>query len=268
MELLQLKCPNCGANLENEDELESFYCKYCGTKIILANQQPSAIKAKAKIAVTNKLIEQRRYEMEREDRNRNIERAEKEKEQERSERSNLKVLFICVVLLIICMIGLDIIQKEEEKKHIEKVEYLQTLENEIAEAIKNEDFDTATILTNKLYCDDGYSTKETEAWDNKRRGFLQIIEQKRREVDLRNPDNIIITETYSSLLGKKYKEIVDYFSALGFTDISTQQSTEPAGLFKNRKNTVEHIVIGGKTEFYSGDYFHKDTKIIIYYYTK
>lgn len=35
MELKTLSCPNCGANLEIEDGIDTFFCKYCGYKIIL-----------------------------------------------------------------------------------------------------------------------------------------------------------------------------------------------------------------------------------------
>lgn len=30
MELKSLFCPNCGASLEVEDGLDTFFCKYCG----------------------------------------------------------------------------------------------------------------------------------------------------------------------------------------------------------------------------------------------
>ena len=33
MKTYMLKCPHCGANLDVDDELSEFYCKFCGTKI-------------------------------------------------------------------------------------------------------------------------------------------------------------------------------------------------------------------------------------------
>lgn len=35
MKLYSLKCPHCGGNLEIEEDLETFFCKYCGAKIVM-----------------------------------------------------------------------------------------------------------------------------------------------------------------------------------------------------------------------------------------
>ena len=69
-----MKCPNCGADLDVEDGIDSFFCKYCGTKIVLDGQSDAAIKAKATVKVADKDVElrekryaQKRYEMEKEE---------------------------------------------------------------------------------------------------------------------------------------------------------------------------------------------------------
>ena len=49
MEVHQLKCPNCNANLEVENGLDTFYCNYCGTKLIVDHQSDSMIRAKVDI---------------------------------------------------------------------------------------------------------------------------------------------------------------------------------------------------------------------------
>lgn len=41
-----LKCPNCGAPIEIENDLDVFFCKYCGYKIILEGQTDAVINAK------------------------------------------------------------------------------------------------------------------------------------------------------------------------------------------------------------------------------
>jgi DNA-directed RNA polymerase subunit RPC12/RpoP len=68
MKFHQLKCPNCGAELEIEDELDVFFCKYCGTKIIVEGRSDTAIKAKADITLAEKEIERQRQEHEHEER--------------------------------------------------------------------------------------------------------------------------------------------------------------------------------------------------------
>ena len=71
----------------------------------------------------------------------------------------------------------------------------------------------------------------------------------------------------SSFEGEKYTDVVDKLKELGFTNITTQVSSESPGFF-DKCDTVEHILAGGKTEFSAEDYFNKDTPIIIYYYSK
>lgn len=59
MNMIQLKCPNCGADLEVEDGLDSFFCKYCGTKIVLEDQSPAAYTAKTVKHIADRLLDQR-----------------------------------------------------------------------------------------------------------------------------------------------------------------------------------------------------------------
>ena len=36
MQVIHLQCPSCGNNLEVEDGLETFFCQYCGHRIVLS----------------------------------------------------------------------------------------------------------------------------------------------------------------------------------------------------------------------------------------
>lgn len=49
MQVVQLKCPSCGNSLEVEDGLETFFCQYCGHRIILSEQSEHIVKAKVDI---------------------------------------------------------------------------------------------------------------------------------------------------------------------------------------------------------------------------
>ena len=42
-------CPQCGASLEIEDGIDSFFCKFCGGKVVLTNQNAETLKAKTAI---------------------------------------------------------------------------------------------------------------------------------------------------------------------------------------------------------------------------
>lgn len=62
MNLIQLKCPNCNADLEIEDELDTCFCKYCGTKIRMPETNRAMIRAKTKLKMADKKLELRKEE--------------------------------------------------------------------------------------------------------------------------------------------------------------------------------------------------------------
>ena len=39
MNIISLNCPKCGAALEISDEIDVFYCTYCGQKIVTNDKQ-------------------------------------------------------------------------------------------------------------------------------------------------------------------------------------------------------------------------------------
>ena len=49
MKTIKLICPYCGAPLSIENGLDSFYCQYCGGKILLTGQDESTINAKVQL---------------------------------------------------------------------------------------------------------------------------------------------------------------------------------------------------------------------------
>ena len=52
---------------------------------------------------------------------------------------------------------------------------------------------------------------------------------------------------------------------MGFENIETID-LDDAGWFKNKKDTVKMVSIGGKTNFSSSDYFSKTDQVIISYH--
>ena len=49
MEYKVLQCPNCGATLSIEDGLDTFFCQYCGTKVVLEGQSDAAYEARTRV---------------------------------------------------------------------------------------------------------------------------------------------------------------------------------------------------------------------------
>ena len=66
--LIKLQCPNCSANLEVRDDAKFCFCTYCGTKIMLANENEHIYRivdeARIKEVELNHDLELRRMERE------------------------------------------------------------------------------------------------------------------------------------------------------------------------------------------------------------
>ena len=262
MQLIKMKCNNCDAQLDVDLDNLQAYCPYCGQKLMMDFDQLAwvlAEKEKTKRAAEREAHQTVRTQMAYEHESR-----EKEKDWKKKVIGAIGMVLVCFFVFYYMPQHMF---DSDEKKHDQKVEYLQQLELEIEADIKAEDYDSALIKANKLYCDDHWSSEQTAAWDAKREAFIKIIEEKKREKDLKDPSNIFMPAASSSFKGKKYADVVDQLKGLGFTNVSTQVASEAPGLF-DKKDTVEHILIGGKTEFTTEDYFNKDTPIIIYYYSK
>ena len=96
MELIQLKCPNCQATLETEDTLDTIFCKYCGTRIVVADQSKDIIEAKTKLKMADKQLE-----MEKEHHRQEMEK--KEFENKQTNQAIFGLLALVVVSLIMLL---------------------------------------------------------------------------------------------------------------------------------------------------------------------
>ena len=59
MNLVHLRCPDCGAELEVDSSREFCFCQYCGTKIIFEDQNASVRRTKARLKTIDKFLDQR-----------------------------------------------------------------------------------------------------------------------------------------------------------------------------------------------------------------
>ncbi len=181
----------------------------------------------------------------------------------RSKNSDQDSIFPMLLLILIPMLIFGFFYL----RHNQKVSQLEQLEIEIEEAMQAKDYDLAELKINRLHLDDNYSKDESAAWDAKREALLELIAERKHEDDLADPNKIFMPADSTFFTGKQYADVVDQLSALGFTNISTQVASKSPGLF-HRKGAVEHLLVGGRTEFAAEECFDKNTPIIIYYYSK
>jgi hypothetical protein len=264
MKLNKFECPICGGSLTEGKEFGSYHCDYCRKTFIPNHTNDTFYKSKVRWKemdhverMYDKAIDQEKYVLTHES-----------NETTKDWRRNTLFPIVFFVLLYAALIAYAHYNAyAPEKRHDNKVSELHEIEMQIEEAISNGDYNTALLKANQLYCDD-YSSTDKKAWDEKRNTYIQIIETYIHDEEINNPNNIFMPTSSKEFKGMNYNEVIDQLSALGFTNILVQPASENAGWLRHKKDTVEHILIDGKTEFTNEDYFDKDSQIIIYYYSK
>lgn len=170
MELKSLHCPNCGAILDVEDGLDTFFCKYCGHKILLEGQSKAAYEAKVRV---NHMEHEERMQ----DKQDSHERFQMEFEQ-KDQRKTLLIVFsifgaIIALCLIISLFGNAGVKRQERE--------LQAIVDQIMIDIENEDFAEAYVKANSLYWDDSWTSKGEEKWDATRKEIIKQIEEAEKK---------------------------------------------------------------------------------------
>ena len=266
MKFIKMKCNNCNAPLNVDLDNLQAYCPYCGQKLMMDFNQLAwvlAEKEKTKRAVDREAHQTARTKMAYE-----YESKEKDKAWKKKVVATCGTAIVCIFLFFFVFYYMpEHLFDSDEKKHDQKVAYLQQLETDMEADIKSGDYDSALLKANRLYCDDHWSSEQTATWDEKRKAYISIIEDRKREKDLQDPSNIFMPASSDSFKGKKLMDVVDQLKGIGFTNITTQIASESPGLF-DKQDTVEHILVGGRTAFTAEDYFNINTPIIIYFYSK
>ena len=170
MELKVLSCPNCNASLEVEDGLDTFFCKYCGCKILLQGQGEAAYDAKVRV----KHMEHKERLQERRDAQERYRMEFKQKDEWRT----LTIVFgifgaIIAMCLIISAVGNSGAKKQEQE--------LQAIVDQIMIDIENEDFAAAYVKANSLYWDDSWTSEGEDKWDATRKEIINQIEEAEKK---------------------------------------------------------------------------------------
>lgn len=168
-----LKCPNCDGELTVEDGLDTFFCKYCGYKIMLEGQSDAAYRAKTRIKgmehderMADKKYAHERYKIE-----------QSEKKEHSKTKMTILIAAVCIIGYIVIFVGCF---GSAEKKSIQQEKELQALVKEIMVDIENKDFDTAYIKAQSIKHTDPWNDEVEEKWENTRKEVInQIIEAEK-----------------------------------------------------------------------------------------
>ena len=170
MELKSLHCPNCGAPLEIEDGLDTFFCKYCGNKILLEGQTKAAYKAKAHI----KYME---HEERLQDKRYSHERFKMEFEQKDQRKTLLIVFSILGAVMALCLL-ISVFGNAGAKRQERE---LQAIVDQIMVDIENEDLAEAYVKASLLYWDDSWTSEGEDKWNAIRKEVITQIEEAEKK---------------------------------------------------------------------------------------
>ena len=177
MKMQILECPKCHATLENDDEnLGTFFCKYCGQKIVVEELQEVAYKTK----VREMELEHEEKKMEFEQNKQSISYAQEKEKRAIEEKNRTKTILICCGLIGAILVMSTFMMYSGSFKHNRRVKQLRQVEAEVQSAIQKGDYDYAMIKVNEMRLDDNYSTSQTESWDAKREDYIRLIEDKQK----------------------------------------------------------------------------------------
>lgn len=174
MKLQSLKCPNCDAALEIEDGIDTFFCKYCGYKIVLAGMSDASYNAKVQVKAMEhqEKMQDKKYEQER----------FKLNQKEQSKKNDAKRgIIIGAVITVTCVLffgGVFLSAKSNSDKEEEK---LQAIVEEVMIDIENEDYGEAKIKANTIYYTADWSSDIEKKWDDTRKSLLEQIEEAEKE---------------------------------------------------------------------------------------
>ena len=103
MNMFQLRCPNCDAVLEIKDDLKTHCrCRYCGTEILLNDQQDSVINARVRLKELEHKNQAQIQQLEHEKYKIDKEYEEKDKERKDTNMSAIIAIVIGILVLVFC----------------------------------------------------------------------------------------------------------------------------------------------------------------------
>lgn len=153
MNMIGIKCPHCGADLKINDEIDVFYCNFCGGQIFMNGLSDAAYESRTKIKGM---------------------KHEHEKYNDREKlKSLLQYLGITVAVIIIISVYFGITSSKNEKEY-------NRIVTEVQQDISNGDFDSAYVTAQELVYPNSSEKEKKKKWDNTRRELInQIIEAEK-----------------------------------------------------------------------------------------
>lgn len=181
MRVYQMKCPACGGNIEIDENRDSCFCSYCGTKVHVDD-------GTHRVEITKNINYHKTYTDEA--KIRKIESEERLQERkfaaEQEKRKNKKWKTLGLVFVVVaCVIGYFVLFNgyfDSEKAASDRQEQeLQAIVDEVMQDIEDGSFDEAYIKAEKIRYTENWSSEIEDKWDATRKEIIERIEKAEKE---------------------------------------------------------------------------------------
>ena len=266
MEIIKLSCPQCGASLEVDNGLDTFFCMYCGARVILNDQSDEIIKAKARIVEQENELEFKRHKLKHdaEEKERAFQRrlirqekygnykVKKEVVRHFGLASLIKAMAIFMIVALVFYFVVDAAEKIPQMRQDKKNEQL---ENEIVMLIEDGQYDEAI---------DKVSNINGGSYD---RNWTEKKHYLKRKANKAKFQDKVQTEVALDMSSKDFEQMtevdtISFLENIGFFDIESVEVGEN-GLFTPSR--IKSISINGESSFKKNTVFPLDARVMITY---
>lgn len=166
MKLKTLRCPNCGAKIDNVDGFDTYYCSFCGYQVVAEGMSRASYSAKTRVKelevaenIYDKDLAQERYKMQ-------------------FERDNERHFWKWYLIVMLVLFGaLWFMGWHETKEKEEKIEELQEMVDEVMDYIEEGNFKKAYAKAEQIKWEGSILNSETRKWNNTRKRLIKEIEK-------------------------------------------------------------------------------------------
>ncbi len=266
MNIVSVKCPNCGASIDLDPDNLSNYCAKCGAKLMLDIEQIQ------ELLIAKEETRRKQIESDKEIELQKIKQEEYIIDKKIEHKHAMSVIMIPVGILLLLFLGIALLFMSMDGTFAKwgdssKIKQLKSLSSQIEECVNDRDYDQAEVFNRQLNVVVGeleyYKNKET--WESQYSIYRILIEKSKRENEKAEPSSIKITYSDEALKKNTVSDVKEYFEEIGFWNIQSSPVSKDFFSFW-ASDPIKDISINGDKDFTEGDEFLDDSEVIIYYF--
>ena len=259
VETVSVTCPRCGGEVKTVDGLDTFYCLYCGNRVVLSGMSDASYEAKTKA---------RKYEKE-ERMQANAFSHEKEMYimQKEEEKKSTKRFLIISALVVLFILGVIIWIAYPSIKVRHSRSQLVKLNEKFEDLLDEEDYDEAEKVNKQIKKLAGdLKGDEWGEWIGVYlENYYQVTKAQRKEKSIKHK-KVKLKADLEDIDDMKKEDVVEYLLKVGFVNI-TYVIEDADTLFSTKWGSVDEITIDGNDDCEAGEYFYDDVEVIVRVWT-